>query len=703
MEIILESFQVFTALVILLLLIWGDRLTRRIRLRGWKLLIVGLFFVLLGRISDLLGEFESLARIIPVKEGNFFEYPGTIIGISLGLLFVAAGLLFVVPSVYVVLSTKRNIEHSDERYRLITENISDVIFLVDLNFNWLYITPSVLKFRGYTADEALNQNIKDVLTPESIKTVKRVVRKEFLRDRTPGLDPTRIKTMELEFYHKDGTTVWGEVTASFLRDEDGRIIGLQGANRNITERKLNEKALQESEERYRMSFMLSPEAVTLNRLSDGLFVEYNQKFLEHTGYTASDIEGKTGIELGIWADPGERERFREMLIKEGTVQNFEAGIKKKDGTTGTGLISASLVNLSGETHLLTITKDVTEIREAQLALEESEEKFRSTLEAIGDCVIIFDETFNISWANHEARKKIGTLEGMKCYQAIMGLESPCVECNARLTFQDGGIRTTEKQFNIRGDGTENYLVTCAPMRDSQGNITSVVETIKDINELKDTEARLVKTIHEKESLLKEIHHRVKNNLQAISGLLDIQALRSNDSKSRWAIRESQNRILPMALIHEHLYRQQDMSSINFTSYIRQLVPNLKRSYGSDKQSIVIDVLGDDTTLNPDTAIPCSLILTELVSNALQHAFSDGDGRIVIGLDDLGEGTFRMSVTDDGGSLPDEMDIYSTDSFGLMLVRTFVDLLGGKIEVFSGDETKFIITFREYEEAKTLAL
>jgi two-component sensor histidine kinase len=259
------------------------------------------------------------------------------------------------------------------------------------------------------------------------------------------------------------------------------------------------------------------------------------------------------------------------------------------------------------------------------------------------------------------------------------------------------------QLTDRHNIQSTFLVTCAPVRDVEGRITSVVETIKDISELKITEAKLVKTIEEKESLLKEIHHRVKNNLQAISGLLDIQALRMDDSVSKQAIVESQNRILSMALIHEHLYRHQDMSRINFTAYTRQLATNLRRSYGNEKHSIEITVRGEDINLNPDTVIPCSLILTELVSNALQHAFSDGNGMITISLDDQGDGLYRMIIADSGGSLPEGVDINSTDSFGLMLVRTFVDLLGGQIDVSSGDETAFAITFREYEEAQTLAV
>ena len=704
LNIFFASVQVLAVLLILALLVWWSRLTRHIKLRGLKLVIAGVVLVLLGKVFGLLNEFESLDNVFKAGNGRLLDNLETIVGGVLGQLTVVIGMLLLGHSIYVVLSTKKNIDQSDEQYRLITENISDVIFLIDLNFNWLYITPSVLRFRGYTAEEALKQKINDILTPESIKKVRSIVRKEFLRDSTPGLDPNRVQHLELEFYHKDGRTVTGEVTASFLRDEEGRIIGLQGSNRDVTKRKLVEKALKESEERFRQAFMLIPEAVALNRLSDGMFVEYNQQFLETSGYSPEDIEGRTMLEVGLWADLGERELFLNTLKEKGTIQDFEVKFKKKNGEIGTGLTSATLVNLSGETHLLNITKDISDIRATQLALQESEAKFRSTLEAIGDCVIILDNDFNITWANDQAQEKIGTQEGAKCYEVFMGLETPCVECNARLTFEDGRIRTTEKQFLSRGNGNDQFLVTCAPLLDSQSNITSVVETIKDISDLKEAEARLVKTIQEKESLLQEIHHRVKNNLQAISGLLDIQAMRSDDPVSEKVIRESQNRIISMAMIHEHLYRHPDLSNINFTSYTQKLVQNLKRSYGKTSQIVSIEVKGQDIMLNPDTAIPCSLVLTELVSNALQHAFEPGkDGRIIIEFGELEKGVYSLKIEDNGRGLPEELDISSTDSFGLMLVGTFIDLLDGNLDIVDGDGTAFNITFREYEEAQTLTV
>ena len=689
--------QMGAILTIAGLLLWANRLTRRIRLRGRVLLLTGFLLVLANR-------FILLLERVPALKGITESIPGSLVFLiaTVGFLSAAVGTLIVTPSLYVALSAKKNIDQSDERYRLITENISDVVFLVDLNFNWLYITPSVKQFRGFTPEEALRQKVDDVLTPGSIQTVKKVVRQEIWRDKRPGVDPDRVKTLELEFYHKDGRVVTGEVTASFLRDQEGRIIGLQGTNRDISERKQAERIIQESEERFRKAFMLNPEAVALNRVSDGMFVEYNQRFLEASGYDPEDIDGKTMLEVGIWADLDQREEFRKTLLDNGFVQDFEVVYRRKDGRISIGLTSAALVHLSGEAHVLTITKDITEIRQAQIAIEESEEKLRSTLQAIGDCVFMIDRDFNILWANDQAVDKLGMVAGTKCHNSLMGENEICSGCNARQTFEDGLVRTKEMELKTRS-GTGSFLVTCAPVRDKNGNINSVVETAKDISELKVTEAKLVKTIEEKESLLSEIHHRVKNNLQAISGMLDIQSLRIDDPISGTAIRESQNRILSMALIHEHLYRHQDMSRIDFTGYTKQLVQNLRTSYGPEKEYIEIDVSGKDIMLNSDTAIPCSLILTELVSNALQHAFSDGSGRISININYQGDGSYMLSVSDNGGSMPPGMDIHSTDSFGLMLVRTFVDLLGGRIEMSSEKETTFTITFREYKEEHTLTI
>jgi PAS domain S-box-containing protein len=393
-----------------------------------------------------------------------------------------------------------------------------------------------------------------------------------------------------------------------------------------------------------------------------------------------------------------------MILKTGTVQNFEARFRKKDGDIGVGLVSASTVNLAGETHLLSIIKDVTETRKTQMALTESEEKFQSTLMAIGDGVIIIDRNMEITWANDIALTKFGPLTGRKCYEAIRGSAETCDGCNTSRTFDDGMIRTSEMSFNGNpGDGN-HFLVTCSAVKNANGEITGVVETFKDITEIKKVEAKLLNSIHEKEILLKEIHHRVKNNLQSISGLLSIQAIRTEDPASKMAISESQNRILSMAVIHELLYQTDDLSRIDFAEYATKLAQHIKGSYIRGDTDVGVKTSGSEIFLNPDTAIPCSMILTELVSNAFKHAFDPGvRGKVTIQIEKKGDNRFCMTVQDNGKGLPPDLDVHTTETFGFTLIRTFIDLLKGNLELERGKETVFRIFFSEYEESKDLVV
>jgi PAS domain S-box-containing protein len=699
-DILLESIRLCIFIILLLFLVWGVRLTKHVQLRGRKFLILGTVFVVFSAAMDILDEFEireSFLSALTPGTYDLLEEIGSIMGFAL----LSVGLLLMMHSIFVALSAKKNVDLQDERFRLIVENISDIVFLIDLNFNWLYITPSVEKFRGYTAEEAINQNIRDVLTRESIRKVRRIVRKEILNDSKPGVDPGRTRILELEFYHRNGSTVWGEVTATFLRDEGGHIIGIQGVNRDVTSRKKAEQAIRESEERFRTAFMLSPEAAALNRMKDGKFVEVNRKFLEQTGFKQDEVRGKSGLDHKMWANTDERDRFREIIFEKGTVENFEAHFKMKNGETGIGLISGAIVSIAGEKQVLTIIKDITETRRAQMALEESEEKYRSTLEAIGDCVRIINSDFEVIWANDIALSKLGTKVGSKCYEIIQNPDRQCDDCITSRTFMDGQIHTREMRFE-RDHETMYALSTCSPIRSHGGKVTAVVETFKDITGIKEVEARLRNTIYEKESLVKEVHHRVKNNLQAISGLLNIQAIRSEDQKLGTAIRESQNRILSIAMIHEHLYHHHNLSKIDFTSYTETLVSNIQRSYDLDESLISVDVRGQTIILNTDTAIPCGLILTELVSNCFKHAFQQGqNGKVEVELENLGDGRYSLVVRDNGKGLPPDIDVHATDSFGIMLIRTFTDLLRGVLEFEQGEETVFRVIFSEYKEANEL--
>jgi two-component sensor histidine kinase len=217
--------------------------------------------------------------------------------------------------------------------------------------------------------------------------------------------------------------------------------------------------------------------------------------------------------------------------------------------------------------------------------------------------------------------------------------------------------------------------------------------LEDITERKQSEERIHASLNEKVILLKEIHHRVKNNLQIIHSLLNMQSRKMRDPAALAAIRESQNRVRTMALIHERLYMSANLSEIDFREYITQLTHELYSSYGADPDRIRPELELGNVKLDVDSAIPCGLIVNELISNSLKHGFPDfRRGAIRIKLETAADGTVHLEVGDTGAGLPEGMDFRKTESLGLQLVCTLVDQLRGTIRLGRRRGTDFIIEF-----------
>lgn len=227
---------------------------------------------------------------------------------------------------------------------------------------------------------------------------------------------------------------------------------------------------------------------------------------------------------------------------------------------------------------------------------------------------------------------------------------------------------------------------------------------RDVTERKRTEEQIQKSLREKESLLREIHHRVKNNLQVISSLLSLQSDYSKDTDPSRLFDESQNRISAIALIHEQLYQSEDLAEIHMDEYIDNLTRNLLTVYGDEGEGVTVELEARDITVDIDTAIPCGLIINELFSNCLKHAFKKGDedrqpgpNVITVGFKSDREGQFVLCVADNGRGLPEDIDFRNTDSLGLQLVCTLTEQLRGDIELNTAKGTRFDITFHKSAE------
>jgi two-component sensor histidine kinase len=201
------------------------------------------------------------------------------------------------------------------------------------------------------------------------------------------------------------------------------------------------------------------------------------------------------------------------------------------------------------------------------------------------------------------------------------------------------------------------------------------------------------TLQEKEVLLKEIHHRVKNNLQIVSALLDLQSSHTEDKQALEMFKESRGRVKSLAQIHERLCRSQDLAHVDFAEYVRQLADDLYHAYKVSNDEIVLDVDVNVRQISIDIAIPCGLLINELMSNALKYAFVDArKGRLRVALRRISDNTNVLTVADTGAGFPPGLDFRNTTSFGLQLVNTLVEQLKGKIELKTDRGAEFTVTF-----------
>ena len=226
-----------------------------------------------------------------------------------------------------------------------------------------------------------------------------------------------------------------------------------------------------------------------------------------------------------------------------------------------------------------------------------------------------------------------------------------------------------------------------------GAVIGTLGAITDITDRKEADLQLRESLEEKEVLLKEIHHRVKNNLQVVSSLLDLQAQHFPDERIRAAFTDSQNRIRSMALIHERLYRSTDLAHIDMGEYIQDLALNLFSSYSEEAGDIALRTDVAAVEFDVDQAMPCGFIVNELISNALKYAFADGrKGEVFVGLSEGTEGQLELVVRDDGVGLPPDFDYRQSPSLGLRLVHTLVQQLRGTMEVGQKGGAEFKVAF-----------
>lgn len=312
-----------------------------------------------------------------------------------------------------------------------------------------------------------------------------------------------------------------------------------------------------------------------------------------------------------------------------------------------------------------------------------------------DIILLADRDHRIIEANERACAAYGYAREELLGKYTPDLRPPQVRPDFESTIREaerrGGL--VFETLHQRRDGTIFPVEVSLRVFEIEGE-KHFQAIIRDITERKKAEEQAKAALNEKEVLLREIHHRVKNNMQIISSLLSLQAQSLPDPEIKSMFRESQDRIRTMALVHEKLYQTKDLSRIDFAEYIRSLAAYLFRTYLTEAGRVQLKTDMDKTFLDINTSIPCGLIVNELVSNALKHAFPDErKGEIAIELRESEGGTLRLTVRDNGIGFPEGADLRTTDTLGLQIVTLLVDQIDGKIDVKRDHGAVFTVTFR----------
>ena len=225
-------------------------------------------------------------------------------------------------------------------------------------------------------------------------------------------------------------------------------------------------------------------------------------------------------------------------------------------------------------------------------------------------------------------------------------------------------------------------IRLSPIRNDAGVLTGISAIGRDITAAKEADRRLKASLLEKEILLKEVHHRVKNNLQVISSLLNLEAGRVTNLEAITALRGSQSRVRSIAAFHEGVYQAHDLANVDMARYLADLLRGLHSTYGSSGDGVLTKVTAEGVVLSADLAIPCGLIVNELATNAFKHAFPGGRGTIDVSLQRRGDG-LTLRVADDGVGLPERFELTSLTSLGLQLVQTLSEQVGGAVGIERG--------------------
>jgi PAS domain S-box-containing protein len=582
---------------------------------------------------------------------------------------------------------ENNLQKAEQEIRTIYNSIAGHLTVVDRNFR-------IVSFNS-VVEKQFGSDIKGKLCYEVYQN-----RKHICPD--CGAKIT-FETGEPAFIFMPATSVSNpfEIHTSPIFDEQGEIVAVVEHGIEVTEKVKALEALKKSEERFK-ALTESTSDWIWEVDENGIYTYVSPKIKELLGYEPKEVIGKTPFDFmpqeearRVVEEFGEIVKARRPIIRLENINLHKDGYPVVLETSGVPIFDAkgSFRGYRG------IDRNITERKIIEKKLQLASNYNRSLIEASLDPLVTIDVNGKITDVNTATEAVTGYSR-----EELIGTdfsdyftEPEKAQAGYQKVFKDGMVYDYALELNHRHGHITPVLYNASVYRNETGEIAGVFAAARDITELKKMEDLIRASLEEKEILLREIHHRVKNNMTVIYSLLDLQSKFTSKLHEREILNDAKARIKAMALIHEKLYRSKDMTKIDFSDYLRDILNNMLMSYLKDPGRITLNIDVRDVDLGMDDAIPCGLIINELVSNALKHALPEyRTCEITVGMRSYDKDMIELIVADNGIGLPADLDTRKKASMGLSLVDALVNQLHGKIELHKDEGTKFRITFMSHK-------
>lgn len=572
---------------------------------------------------------------------------------------------------------------SEERFRQVVESYPSGVVMIDQEGLIVLVNSQAEKMFGYARIEMLGQPV-EMLVPERFRGGHPAMREGFFYSpQTRSMGAGR----DLYALRKDGGEFPVEIGLNPLDNEQGPMV--LAAVIDISERK-------RMEERFRLVVESSPSAMVLIG-KNGAIEMVNTQAERLFGYRRSEMLGQAVSMLVPERFRNNHPTLRDAFFRAPTPRPMDSGLDlyalRKDGSEFPVEIGLNPIETDGGTMVLSAIVDIS-------LRKQLEERFRRVVESTPNGMIMVNQAGLIEMVNTQTERIFGyertELIGQSIDMLIPERYRAGHPGHRSLFFGDPRARPMGAGRDLyarRKDGSEIPVeIGLSPLETPEG--VKVLSSVVDISDRKQREESIQASLREKDILLGEIHHRVKNNLQIVHSLLDLQSTNVSDPRIVGMLRESQNRVRSMALIHQTLYESKDFARVDFRRFLDTLVPTLVSSYSVGPEQVKLSFSLDNVPLPINAAIPCGLVVNELVSNALKHAFPSGrSGEIAISMAYETPGTVLLSVSDTGVGIPEDFDIDLATTLGLQLVVLLVDQLGGELSIQRSNPTRFDLRFQ----------